>query len=642
MMSKLFPSVVLLWLLALPCGHAQNKSPRPKPAKIKFSEKRGLYDRPITVELTAEVPDVKLYFTTDGSEPTPARGQPVKGPLRLQTTTVLRAAGYRENQLLTELDTHTYLFVADVPKQTGASAPATWGTNQNERVPADYEMDQEIVGHPAYRSAFPAALRALPSFSVVLDPNDLFAPDRGLYSNPRRSGEEWERKASVELLPFGARKGFQIDCGLRIQGGWNRRPEESPKHSFRLAFRKKYGAGNLDYPLFAGLGVGSEGTGGPTEFESLILRAGCNNTWLHWNSTERKQGDYLRDQWMRDSYAAMGHPSARGLFVHLYLNGLYWGIYNLTERPDEHFAAAHGGGKAKDYDARNGENVLSGDENAWKKLFVSANAGFLNGHELADFQALLDLPAFIDFMILNHYGANNDWDHASNWYAARRRQPASPFLFFIWDGERTLESVEANTLSFDDDFSPPRLFHKLSESPEFRVAFGDRVHRHLAGRGALAPETAAQRFRVLSQLLDSAIVAESARWGDYRRDVHRYKVEPYELYTRDDHWRPEIQRLLTDYFPRRTAVLLKQFQEAELYPRLEAPVSRIQSGHIVLSAPSGAIYFTEDGTDPRLPGGALSAKAQRYQEALAAGGQWRARARLEENGHVTWSALVQP
>ena len=63
-------------------------------------------------------------------------------------------------------------------------------------------------------------------------------------------------KASVELLPFGARKGFQIDCGLRIQGGWNRRPEESPKHSFRLAFRKKYGAGNLDYPLFAGLGVG--------------------------------------------------------------------------------------------------------------------------------------------------------------------------------------------------------------------------------------------------------------------------------------------------------------------------------------------------------------------------------------------------
>ena len=271
----------------------------------------------------------------------------------------------------------------------------------------------------------------------------------------------------------------------------------------------------------------SEGTGGPTEFESLILRAGCNNTWLHWNSTERKQGDYLRDQWMRDSYAAMGHPSARGLFVHLYLNGLYWGIYNLTERPDEHFAAAHGGGKAKDYDARNGENVLSGDENAWKKLFASANAGFLNGHELADFQALLDLPAFIDFMILNHYGANNDWDHAPIGTPPAGASPPALSCFLSGTANAPWKALKP-TPCLSTMISVPRGSSTSSPNPRnsgWRLATGciDICRGEGRWRRKQPPNGSAS----CRNFFDSAIVAESARWGDYRRDVHRYKVEPY-------------------------------------------------------------------------------------------------------------------
>ena len=119
----------------------------------------------------------------------------------------------------------------------------------------------------------------------------------------------------------------------------------------------------------------------------------------------------------------MSRPSARGRFVHLYLNGLYWGVYNLAERPDEHFAAEHFGGKAKDYDARNADNVLSGDEIAWKELLALANGGLSNAAPYETIGRLLDLPAFADFMIVNLYGGNADWDRASNWYAARRRQP---------------------------------------------------------------------------------------------------------------------------------------------------------------------------------------------------------------------------
>jgi hypothetical protein len=106
-------------------------------------------------------------------------------------------------------------------------------------VAADYEMDPEIVNHPAYRDELVPALKSIPTMSVVMAPADLFDAQRGLYANPKESGADWERPASVELIFPDGRKGFQVNCGIRIQGGWNRRPEESPKHSFRLVFKKK-------------------------------------------------------------------------------------------------------------------------------------------------------------------------------------------------------------------------------------------------------------------------------------------------------------------------------------------------------------------------------------------------------------------
>jgi hypothetical protein len=419
-------------------------------------------------------------------------------------------------------------------------------------------MDPEVVNHAAYHDAMEPALRSLPTLSIVMDVADLFSEERGIYANPRQSGAGWERPTSVELIHSDGSKGFQIDCGIRIQGGWNRRPEESPKHAFRLVFRKKYGAGKLKHLLFEREGV--------AEFNELILRAGCNNTWLHWHPTERERGDYVRDQWMRESQADLGHPAARGLFVHLYLNGLYWGIYNLTERPNEDFVSDHFGGKPTDYDARNGENILSGDDVAWKQMLALANAGVTNESTFQAISALLDVPAFIDYMALNLYAANGDWDRHSNWYAARRRHPPGPFHFFAWDGERSIERIEDDILAFDDDQSPARLFQKLRENAEFRRRFAERVQRHLSGSGALTPAAAAARFRKLADQLDTAVVVESARWGDYRRDVHPYKVGPYALYTRDDHWRPEVQRLLKEYFPKRTAAVLQQFRKAGLFP----------------------------------------------------------------------------
>jgi hypothetical protein len=425
-----------------------------------------------------------------------------------------------------------------------------------------------------------------------------------------------------------------VNCGIRIQGGWNRRPAESPKHSFRLLFKSRYGPAKLRYPLF-GPGV--------NKFDTLVLRGGCNNTWLHWSGEERRRGDFIRDQWMRDTLAAMGHPSPRGRFVHLYLNGLYWGLYNPCERPSAPFAAAHLGGGPKDYDSRNADKILSGDDAAWKKLMALANAGLGGAREFQAIHEYLDVPAFIDYLIANFYGANGDWDRASNWHAARRRKPPGPHHFFVWDAERTLEAVEANTLGFDDDESPPRLFHKLRENTAFRLQFADRAHRHLFHEGVLTPAQAAQRFRRRVKEIEEAVIAESARWGDYRRDAHPYKTGPYELYTRDDHWRPEIHRLFDDYFPKRTEALLRQFRETGLYPKMDAPVGQRVADSLILRAARGEVHFTLDGTDPRQAGGQPSPTASTYVSPIPFSAQTRIKARALDRSRepAEWSALAE-
>ncbi len=525
---------------------------------LKLDTERGLFTKPFAVTMSSAVAGTASYYTTNGSRPSPESGSLYTKPLEISRTTVLRSAGFKDGLRVTDIDTRTFIFPADVLRQNGAGFPATWGTNNNAPVPADYEMDPEVVNHSAYRDEMGLALSSLSTISIVMDTADLFGAARGIYANPRQNGADWERPTSIELIHPDGSKGFQIDCGIRIQGGWNRRPEESPKHAFRLVFRKKYGAGKLKHSLFEREGV--------TEFNELILRAGCNNTWLHWHPIEREHGEYIRDQWIRETQADLGHPAARGRFVHLYLNGLYWGVYNLTERPNEDFAADHFGGKPADYDARNAATILAGDDVAWKQLFSLANAGVTNAAAFRAISELLDVPAFIDYMLLNLYAANGDWDRHSNWYAARRRHPPGPFHFFAWDGERTIERIEDNILTFDDDESPARLFQKLRENTEFRLRFTERVRRHLAGDGALTPVLAAGRYQKLAERLDAAIVAESARWGDYRRDTHPYKVGPYALYTRDEHWRPEVQRLLKSYFPKRTAAVMQQFRDAGLSP----------------------------------------------------------------------------
>jgi hypothetical protein len=526
----------------------------PSSPVVHFDHPRALSSEPFDLRLEADAPDAPIVYTLDGSVPSPQNGTTYSDPIRITGTSAVRAAVIADGHVGPPT-THSYIYPEQVAKQNGATLPQTWGAKEGKLVPATYGLSPQITEDPKYRDELPRALRAIPTMSIVMDAAELFGAD-GIYTHPEQNGADWERKGSVELIEPDGSPGFATDCGVRIHGGWSRRPEESPKHGFRLLFKVKHGSGKLTYPLF--------GADGSKELTTLVLRNGNNNSWLHPSSEERKRAEYIRDQWMRDSHRAMGYPSARGTFVHLYLNGLYWGVYNVTERPDAAFAAANFGGSPKAYDVLRADKPLEGDRQAWNKMIAVVNAGLTTESAYGALQAWLDPTEFADFMILNFYGANSDWDGSSNWYAIRRR-PSGKFHFVVWDGERTLEGLDANTMAFDSDSSPPRMFQKLRENAEFRALFAERARKLCSRDGPLGPQACAARFKGWSSMLESAIIGESARWGSYRKDVNSFRTGPYELYTRDEHWRPEVNRLLNDYFPHRTQVVLKQFQEQGLY-----------------------------------------------------------------------------
>ena len=529
--------------------------------------------------------------------------------------------------------TWTWIFAADVINQPNnpAGFPSTWINHPG----ADYEMDPQIVTDPVYAPSMLNALTSLPAVSIVTDLDHLFGPS-GIYVNPTQEGVAWERPASVEWLFPDGTPGTQVDCGLRIQGGASRLPVKSPKHSFRLLFKSRYGPAKFDFPVFEGATVES--------FDTLILRAHFGNSWIHWKHSERAIAAFMRDQWIKDAHRAMGHASPNNNYAHLYVNGVYWGLYNPTERPSAPFLASRFGGSKDDYDAVKSGVAVDGDAIAWNTAMSMANAGLGSAAAYSAIQQYVDVVNLADYMLINHFGANWDWDH-HNWYAGRRRIAGEPFRFYCWDSEHILEGVNQNQISQDADGNPSRIFTKLRANPEFVVMFGDRVHRHLFNGAELTPTTIQTRWAGMRTQIETAVIAESARWGDYRRDVHSYSVGPYELYTKNGHWLPEQTFLTTTYFPQRTANVVQQYRAAGLYPTLDAPVLSQHGGPIAASTPitmtsaTGVIWYTLDGSDPRLAGGLVAAPATSYAGAVMLNTSTTIKARVRSGS--SWSALTE-
>ncbi len=636
-----------------------------------FSVERGFFEQAFTVALSVADASTKIYYTTDGSIPG-AGSKLYTAPISIATTTPLSAVAIK-GAAKSPTVTHTYFFVKDIAKQPNnpAGYPDRWGHLNyavapyalGECTPADYAMDSNVCNHPDYKNLIKDAFLAIPTVSIVTNAGYIFShstdPDTGgiyIYTgdsgNPSANGggklgDGWERPASMEFYEPRTGKQLQVNCGLRLHGGNSRKPYNTDKHSFRVHFKKQFGPSNLYYDLF-------EDETASDKFGYLVFRAGYNYSWMKNNDKERDRAQYIYDSFAKESQRAMGHLSTHDRFVHLFINGMYWGLYDISERARAKFTAEYLGGSEEDYDVIDEELATSGpsdgDATAYNQMFALAQAG---QYDTLVARKLLNMENFIDYMLVNFYIGNNDWGK-NNWATARNRvNPGKGFQYFCWDAENTLNDINVNKLTTVEGPLRAMMFGSTSGTgvsgglcshKEFKMLLADRIQKHFFVDGALTGEQAIARYKKLADEIDLPIILESARWGDYRKNTLPHNATRI-LYTRNDNWIPVKDDLLANYFPQRTKIVFDQLRDSGLFPTVDAPVFSSKGGAFVdtfdmsITATSGKIYFTTDGTDPRVSGaGTVASTASLYSKPLSVEGRGVVQARAKA-GDV-WSALA--
>ena len=342
--------------------------------------------------------------------------------------------------------------------------------------------------------------------------------------------------------------------------------------------------------------------------------------------------------------------------MHLWINGLYWGVYNLTEALGNGWAAANFGGAKEDYDVIKDYLLIDhGDADAWNAATTLATAGFAsenayqqiqgnfpNGTRNPAFPIFLNITNLVDYMIVHITVGAEDWDF-NNWWCCRRRDAASVgFRFCAWDQEISNESLTRELNVFGQRFEEVNTFNRPSyfydrlrnTSPSFRQFFRDRVWQVLTGGGPLAPAQNDSRWRARQNELDHAIVAESARWGDARHEPP---------FTREANWLAEMQ-WVSSYWASNHTRVIERFRRVNLWPSLAPPLASQNSTDFTNSFSlelahtnrTGTIWFTLDDADPRGINGAPSPNAQRYAVPLTISALTRLRARVTDGPN--WSA----
>lgn len=544
---------------------------------VNFSNNSIFHKESFELILTASSVNYKIYYTLNGTRPNAQNATLYTKPIKISTTTPVSAVCVDADGNSYSIFTKTYIFLSDVYKQPAKPAgyPENWSRKDAKTYfKGDYEMDTKITQGAEYKDLMDSAMMSIPTVVIVTDIGNLFSPSDdentgGIYvhtgKDASKLGDGWERPASIEYYDPKTKGFIQQNCGLLLHGGNSRNPTNSAKHSFRVSFRKQYGSGKLKYRIF-------DDADAVGKFDHLVLRAGYNYTWIKngseklypQNIVQRTDAQYIYDSWAKEAAHAMGHLFTHRRFCHLYLNNLYWGLYEICEKINNNFAMAYLGGEEDDYDVIDVAEMIDGTRDAYTEMFnltqkvgTSKNDSYYA--QLID-KELLDIDNYIDYMLINWYIGNDDWDN-NNWRCIRSRvAPDNGFKYLVWDAETAFKDVAYNKVEKVDG-NPTKIMAKLKRNAAFQQRAQERIVMHLTGDGILTPHKAAALYEKIADEIDLPIICESARWGDYRV----FTGETNDTYTRNDYWLPRKNYLLQNYFPKRTENLLKQLASFGLY-----------------------------------------------------------------------------
>jgi len=525
----------------------------------EFSHKRGFYDAPFNLTLATETKNAVIYYTLDSSEPYEFTGRFLNGsiysgPISINSSTCLRARAIRQGWKPSTIINNTYLLNAS---ETIKSLPVI-----------------SLVGDEGKTFYEPEGVMAI--VGGYYGNNGTWTSDGpDSHNNPMGRGMAYERPVSFEWIMSGDNSGFQVDCGLRVHGSEYMRPRYrrqngrwtgNGKFSFRLYFRDRYGPSWLEYPLF------------PFEverFKSIVLRGGHND----------RTNPFIKDELMRRLQKDMGHVSSGGTMANLFINGQYKGYFNPCEHIKDAFCQEWYESD-EPWDVMTMSGIRDGNIAGWNEMLNYArNNDLSNDTHYQEVGRRLDIPVFIDYLILQLWSGNWDWPQ-NNWAAAAEQSDQGTWRFFIWDAEGGMFSDRLNTVYFDrlnsQNNANGYLYRALKVNSTFRQAFADRLYKHFYNNGAMTDANITRRFFEL-------------------RDEMREVIPSMSMY------------VLNTWVPNRLQIFLSACVREGMYtfsgPKfmvdgLERQGGSLLPGDTLAMTNYGrfrVVYYTLDGSDPIRP-----------------------------------------
>lgn len=384
-------------------------------AEPVFSQQSGFYDSAFQLSLSAEN-GYTIRYTLDGSDPT-AESSVYSSPISVNDIS------YQQNVLSARTD------IAAPSKWGSISAPtnpvdkafivraAAFDENGNM---SDIVTGSYFIGYGNKKSYY----KNLKVFSIVTDSDNLYDYEKGIYvlgkvyddwkngpeydgstpewsvpANYTQKGAEWEREATMEIFENGSLSASQ-NIGIRIHGGATR---SAPQKSFNVYARSEYGASKLEFDLFSGNLKNNYDGSAITEFDSFMLRNGGNDA----------QYSRFRDK-LNQSLVSDRNIAIQGMEPCIvFINGEYWGQYEITEKLSDEFISSHYDVKKKNVCIIKNEQLEEGDESGltdFENLWGWINeTDFSVDSSYEELCSKVDMQSFADYMSSEIYYNNTDW-----------------------------------------------------------------------------------------------------------------------------------------------------------------------------------------------------------------------------------------
>lgn len=429
---------------------------------LQLTPAGGFYQHAPQVTMACPDTALRIFFTTNGQEPT-ADDRPYTHPLTLTSSLFSDAALYQ-----VPMCPPSSLYIPTEGVQRVVVLRAAPFNSVGQRV-------GEVVTQTYIVADLGSDSHGLPVVSICASRRDLTDDSTGIFvpgvwyngddwsGNYYQEGREWEREVNMEIyLPDG--QVINQKCGLRTHGGSSRRYAQK---GMKVYAREEYGDKRFRARLFEDTDVDA--------FKRMVLKPFVCS-WTHAGVQNMVTEQIARQLWL-------DVPAIRPAV--LYLNGEYWGIYFIQEKPDEHFLEDHYGGNEDYYNLMsnwvnlldNGTDVFFQQMMSW---FATADLSIKENYEEAC--RWIDVDNFVDYQLFEIFINNEDWP-ANNmrcwqYYTGKWR-------WIFYDGDAALKHLEWGGLAYatydgDDEYPASRistlLFRKLLDNPDFQKKIVERYN----------------------------------------------------------------------------------------------------------------------------------------------------------------------